>query len=160
MMKNIRGNMKNKIKTVLKMWHKHFEVEENQYSEFENSDIEYFVSCLLYNHFAFSKALDTMKTIDLSYDFISSCGDEYDEILEIINSIKFDNELEKLEYLQNFLKESQSKYSKDELYLLDRMEYHVKSMADRYQSDEEFEKVEFKKPVDKPIVKSANPLLR
>ena len=51
--------MVEKIKIVLNMWHEHFENEEHHYSEFEKSDIEYFVACLLYNHFAFSKALDT-----------------------------------------------------------------------------------------------------
>ncbi len=148
--------MKEKIKKVLEIWHKHFEDEENHYSEFEPSDIEYFVSCLLYNHFAFSKALDTMKTIDLSYDFISSCGNEYDGVLETVQSIKISNELERLAFLQNFIKESQSKYSQDELYLLNRMAYHVEGIAERYASDEKFTKVKFVKPDERP----ANPLLR
>ena len=147
--------MNSKIETILDIWHKHFEDEENQYGEFENSDIEYFVACMLYNHFVFSKALDTMKTIDLSYDFLSSCGDEYDEIKAIVEAIKFDDELQKLEFLQNFIKEAKSKYSDDELYLLNRMEYHVKGIADRYENDIEAGKIEFIKPT-----RSANPLLR
>jgi len=152
--------MKNKIKKVLEIWHNHFNNEENQYSEFEPSDIEYFVSCLLYNHFAFSKALDTMKTIDLSYDFVSSCGDEYDGVLETINSINIESELERLNFLENFIKKSQLKYSEDELYLLNRMAYHIAAIADRYESDEEFTKVKFTKPEPKSAPKSANPLLR
>jgi len=148
--------MDSKIVKVLEIWHKHFEDEEKQYSEFESSDIEYFVACMLYNHFAFSKALDTMKTIDLSYDFLRACGDEYDDIKAIIEAIEFDDENQKLEFLQNFIKEAQSKYSADELYLLNRMEYHVNGMADRYAVDEETKKVEFSKPEKR----SANPLLR
>lgn len=148
--------MNSKIEKILETWHKHFEDEDKQYSEFESSDIEYFVSCLLYNHLAFEKALDTMKTVDLSYDFISACGDEYDEILFIIKSIEINDEGRKIEFLQNFIKESQAKYSADELYLLNRMEYHVEGIKERYESGEEAKKVEFVAPVQK----SVNPLLR
>ena len=148
--------MENKIQKVLEIWHKHFKDEDKQYSEFESSDIEYFVSCLLYNHFAFQKALDTMQTIDLSYDFISACGDEYDEILLIIESIKIDDESEKIKFLQDFIKEAQAKYSADELYLLNRIKYHIDGVAERFNSDEDTKKVEFVAPAKK----SSNPLLR
>lgn len=150
--------MKEKIEKVLEIWHKRFEDEELHYSEFESSDIEYFVGCLLYNHFSFSKALDTMKTIDLSYDFIESCGDEFDEIMAIIKSIHFETEQEKLLFLQNYLKEAQSKYSMDELYLINRLIYHIDGMAMRYITEEESLKVTFEAP--KPKIRSANPLLR
>ena len=109
--------MNEKIERILTIWHEHFSDEDRQYSEFESSDIEYFVGCLLYNHFAFSKALDTMKTIDLSYDFLASCSDEYDEIMAMIKSIDFDDELLKLEFLQNYIRDAKLKYSDDELYL-------------------------------------------
>ena len=148
--------MDTRLEKVLDIWHKHFSDEDKQYSEYESSDIEYFVACMLYNHFAFSKALDTMKTMDLSYDFLSSCGDEYDEIKAIIESIEFDDEIQKLEFLHSFTKEAQTKYTKPELYLLNRMEYHIDSMADRYGNDKEFEKINFAKPAKK----SPNPLLR
>ena len=148
--------MDSKLEKVLDIWHKHFSDEDKQYSEFESSDVEYFVGCMLYNHFAFSKALDTMKTMDLSYDFLSECGDEYDEIKSIIESISFEGELQKLDFLQNYIKEAKTKYTNPELYLINRMEYHIDSMADRYESDKEFEKVDFTKPAKK----SANPLLR
>ena len=141
--------MNKKISIVLNMWHEHFENEEHQYSEFEKSDIEYFVACLLYNHFAFTKALDTMKTIDLSYDFISECGNEYDEILMIIKSVNYEDELEALEVLQNFLSESKKKYTADESYLLNRLQYHVNAMADRYNQDVDATPVEFKNPLDR-----------
>jgi len=145
-----------KIEKILEIWHKRFEDEENQYSEFESSDIEYFVGCLLYNHFALSKALDTMKTIDLSYDFIESCGNEYDEVMALVKSIEFDDEADKLLFLQSFLSDAKQKYNGDELYLLNRLEYHVNGMAQRYKSDEQADKVNFEAPKQR----SPNPLLR
>ncbi|MCF6309413.1 MAG: hypothetical protein L3J19_02900 [Sulfurimonas sp.] len=147
--------MNKKIEKVLKIWHKHFSDENHQYSEFESSDIEYFVGCLLYNNFVFSKALDTMKTIDLSYDFITECGDEYDEVSDILKSIKFESEEEKLEFLHNFIRESKSKYSADELYLLNRLEYHINAIAERSSLNKKADNVEFIAPN-----RSANPLLR
>ncbi len=148
--------MNKKIEKILEIWHKHFSDEDKQYSEFENSDIEYFVGCLLYNHFAFSKALDTMKTIDLSYDFLESCGDEYDEIMAIIKSIELEDEKRRLDFLQGFIVDAKKKYSDDELYLLNRLEYHVNGVMQRLINDEEAKKVNFEAP--KP--RSANPLLR
>jgi hypothetical protein len=139
--------MKQKIEKILDIWHKHFENEENQYSEFEHSDIEYFVGCMLYNHFAFSKALENLKTMDLSYDFLSSCGDEYDEIQDIISTINFDDEKESLKFLQEYIQESKSKYEKHELYLLDRLEYHVNAMAIRYEKDVKVERIDFTNPL-------------
>lgn len=139
--------MDSKIEKVLKIWHAHFSNEENQYSEFEHSDIEYFVGCMLYNHFEFSKALDTMKTMDLSYDFLSACGNEYDEITEIIKSIELDDETKKLSFLQEYIKEAKAQYSAPELYLLNRLEYHVNAMAQRYEKGVEAQKVDFQNPM-------------
>jgi len=139
--------MNEKIENILQIWHKHFENEEFHYSEFESSDIEYFVGCLLYNHFAFSKALETMQTMDLSYDFIESCGDEYDEIMVIVKSMDESDELKKLSTLQNFIQESKVKYTKDELYLLDRLDYHVAAMAQRYEQNVDVQRVDFQNPL-------------
>ena len=150
--------MKSIVEKILEIWHKRFEDEELHYSEFESSDIEYFVGCLLYNHLAFSKALDTMKTIDLSYDFIESCGAEYDEVMALVKSIEFSDEAGKLTFLQEYISDAKAKYSADELYLLNRLSYHVDGMAQRYRSDEEAQRVEFEAPEAK--VRSANPLLR
>ena len=136
-----------RIEKVLKIWHEHFADEDKQYSEFESSDIEYFVGCMLYNHFAFSKALDTMKTIDLSYDFISECSDEYDEITQIIKSIEFDDEEKSLKFLQDYIAGAKSKYTNSELYLLNRLEYHVNGMAIRYEKNVDIEKVDFENPL-------------
>lgn len=139
--------MNEKIETVLSMWHEHFSNEDNQYSEFESSDIEYFVGCMLYNHFAFSKALDTMKTMDLSYDFIGACSDEYDEIMRMIKSIDFDDELVKLDFLQSYIRTAKAKYSGDELYLLNRLEYHIDAMALRYKEDVNAAPIDFANPL-------------
>lgn len=139
--------MKKKIENILEIWHKHFSDEQNQYSEFESSDIEYFVGCMLYNHFAFSKALDNLKTMDLSYDFLSACGEEYEIIVEIIKSIEFEDENESLAFLQEFIKESQAKYTKSELYLLDRLAYHINAMAVRYEKQVDVKKVDFQNPL-------------
>jgi hypothetical protein len=150
--------MQTKIEKALALWHKHFEDEEYQYSEFESSDIEYFVGCLLYNHFKFSKALDTMKTIDLSYDFLESCGEEeYQEVLSLIHSIELNTDEEKLKFLQNYIQASQQKYNADELYLLNRLSYHVNEMAQRYATGSKTESVDFE-ALQQP--RSPNPLLR
>ncbi|WP_373001438.1 hypothetical protein [Sulfurimonas sp.] len=148
--------MMKKTEKILEIWHKHFENEEKQYSEFESSDIEYFVGCMLYNHFNFSTALDTMKTIDLAYDFLDSCDEEYDEVMAIVKSIEFDDEKDSIEFLQNFIAQAQKKYSGDELYLLNRLAYHMNGVADRYRSGEEAKKVDFTAPAKA----NANPLLR
>jgi len=139
--------MNQKIEKILTIWHKHFEDEENQYSEYESSDIEYFVGCMLYNHFAFSKSLENLKTMDLSYDFLGSCGDEYDEIMSIIKSIKFETEEEKLKFLQSFIQESRGKYSGMELYLLNRLNNHIMTLSDIYDGSKNVDHVDFLNPL-------------
>ena len=139
--------MQAKIEKILSIWHKHFEDEENQYSEFEPSDVEYFVGCMLYNHFAFSKAHHNLKTMDLSYDFLSACGDEYEDIQKIIASITFDTEEEALAFLQNYIQTAQEKYTKNELYLIDRLAYHVNAMAERYEKNVDVKKIDFENPL-------------
>ncbi|PHS56934.1 MAG: hypothetical protein COB17_07790 [Sulfurimonas sp.] len=149
--------MDKKIENILKIWHERFSNEENQYSEFEDSDIEYFVGCLLYNHFNFTSSLDSMKTIDLSYDFISGCGNEYDDILASIKSINFEDEADSIAFLQNFLKEASFKYTSDESYLLNRLSFHINEITLRFSSDNKVDKVKFEAPVKKS---SSNPLDR
>ena len=142
--------MKIKVTEVLEKWHTHYDDEENQYSEFEPSDIEYFVGCMLYNHFAFSKAHHNLKTMDLSYDFLSSCGDGlYEDAQKSIASIIFEQEEEALAFLQNYIQESKAKYSESECYLLNRLEYHVNAMAERYEKGVDVVHVDFKNPLAK-----------
>jgi enoyl-[acyl-carrier-protein] reductase (NADH) len=140
--------VKKKIEIILNNLHKHFLDEEKHYSEFESSDIEYFVGCMLYNHFAFSKALDNLKTMDLSYDFLSAFSDEeFKEIEQMVHSIAFEDELQKLEFLQNYIEESREKYTKPELYLLDRLFYHVNAMAQRYEKNADVVHIDFQNPL-------------
>jgi len=145
----------NNINKILKIWHTHFKDEKNQYTEFEPSDIEYFVGCMLYNHFNFLYALDTMKTMDLSYDFLQYCGDkEYETIRKLIGEINLADEKDKIIFLQDFIKYAQKIYTDDELYLINRLSYHVQSLADRYENDIKSKQVIFKIPT-----KNQNPLI-
>ncbi|MBD3797994.1 MAG: hypothetical protein IE887_09730 [Campylobacterales bacterium] len=124
------------IEKALTIWHKRYEDEQNRYSEFEPSDIEYFLGCMLYNRFAFSKAVPTMKTIDLSYDFLSTCGDaEYEEVKTLIDSISFASEVEAVDFLLKFIEASRAKYTASELYLLNRLFKHVTLLQERYEQD-------------------------
>ena len=148
--------MKKKIENILTIWHEHFSDEENQYSEFEHSDIEYFVGCLLYNHLNFEYALDTMKTIDLSYDFIENCSSEYDDILKTIKTVDINDEKQKIEFLITYIKDAKEKYSVDELYLINRLSYHINGIAQRYENGEKAKSVDFVAPPKK----SSNPLDR
>ncbi len=145
-----------KIQEVLELWHNLFKDTSHQYSEFEDSDIEYFVGCMLYNHFDFEYALDTMKTIDLSYDFLSVLGDTYEVVNQKIDSIKFENEDEKLDFLQTYLSEVKTLYNEDALYLLNRLSYHVDGIKQRQVQNIKSQTVDFVTPK----VKSRNPLLR
>ncbi len=142
------------MKSIVKIWHTTFEDEAKHYSEFESSDIEYFIGCMLYNHFNFENALDTMKTIDLSYDFLLSVEENYDEVKNFIDKISLDDELEKITFLNNFLNDAKSKYSEDELYLINRLSYHLDGVKQRYDGKIQAQKVDFQAPK----AKSKNPL--
>jgi len=135
------------VDKALTIWHEFFKDEDNHYSEFENSDIEYFLGCMLYNHFKFSKAIDTMKTMDLSYDFLVASGDSYDEVKALIDSVDIQDESERLKFLQEYIMLSKQKYSDDELYLLNRLAYHIDAMAIRYEKDIDVVKVDFQNPL-------------
>jgi len=125
--------------------HKWFEEDDHQYGEFESSDVEYFVGVMLYNHFKFAKALDTMKTMDIAYDFIESTGDVYDEVQSIVKSIRFENDLESLDFIQSFTTHSKSLYTPSELYLLNRFENHITLMEERYESDGDTKGIDFER---------------
>jgi hypothetical protein len=139
--------MQQKIEEILAIWHQYFSDEENQYSEYEPSDIEYFVGCMLYNHFAFSKAHHNLKTMDLSYDFLVATKESYDEVAAKVKEIVFSDEQEALAFLQNYIRSSKEKYSEDECYLLNRLEYHVNAMAERYEKGVEVKHIDFQNPL-------------
>ena len=140
--------MKNILKKSIELYHKHFENEDNQYSEYEPSDIEYFVGCMLYNQFKFKYALATMKTMDIGYDFLENSKSIYLEQMQILNSIKFDDELEAIEFILEFIKESKAKYTPSENYLLDRLQTHIEALKDRTLKGVIPKAVSFEKPKD------------
>ncbi len=145
---------KNKIEKACSLWHTWFEDDSHDYSESEASDVEYFVGVMLYNHFAFSKALSTMKTMDIGLDFKNAAGSTYVEVYDLLGSIKSDDELELLILLQDHIKRSLEKYSSDRMacYLLDRLNNHIKTLAGLYagkldKRDIDFERMAMKQGV-------------
>ena len=80
--------MNENVTKALNIWHKVFEDESKHYSEFESSDVEYFVGVIMYNLFGFSKAIPTMKTMDVGADFIQASNKTYVEVLELIDTIR------------------------------------------------------------------------
>lgn len=146
--------MNENIQEILKIWHNTFKDEEKQYSEYESSDIDYFVACMLYNKFDFKNALDTMKTIDLSYDFLLSVEDTYDEVKSKIDKIEIKDELTNISLLLSFLDDAKLKYKEDELYLINRLYYHTLEIKKRYEANAEVDKSDF----TLPKARSKNPL--
>lgn len=140
----------NKIEKACTLFHKHFEDEANDYSEREESDVEYFVGVMMYNLFAFSKALSTMKTMDVGADFIQASGAIYNEALELIGSIKSDDELELLALLQNHINHALEKYGDDRMscYLLNRLDGHIKTLEGIYRGEIEARNVDFEKEAE------------
>jgi hypothetical protein len=135
------------IEKACALLHAHFEDEANDYSEREESDVEYFVGVIMYNHFSFSKALPTMKTMDVGSDFIKAAGESYIEVCALIDSIKSSDELELLALLQNHIKRSLKKYENDPMscYLLNRLEKHIDNLAGIYAGEVRAEDVDFMK---------------
>lgn len=136
-----------KIEKACAMLHACFEDEANDYSEREDSDVEYFVGVIMYNLFGFSKALSTMKTMDVGSDFAKAAGKTYIEVCELIDSIKSDDELELLALLQNHIKRSLEKYGSDPMscYLLKRLENHISNLAAIYAGEVKVEEIDFRK---------------
>ena len=140
-----------KIEEACALWHSWFEDEANDYSEREDPDVEYFVGVLMYNHFAFTKAISTMKTMDIGLDFIQAADRSYAEVNSLIGSIKSDDELELLALLQNHIKHSLEKYSSDPMscYLLNRLRNHIDTLAGIYAGNIALENVDFEKMAGK-----------
>jgi len=127
------------MKTVLhetqKIWHTHFADEQHHYSEFEDSDIEYFLAVLLYNQFQFSKAVKTMQTIEIAKDFLDEAGEYFQEVQSLLQQITFNTEEDAAQFLLDFIIKSQESYDKNERYLLDRMYKHIYELNERYTKD-------------------------
>ncbi|MEA3522365.1 MAG: hypothetical protein U9R50_05275 [Campylobacterota bacterium] len=136
-----------KIQKACTLLHSWFKDEANDYSEREDSDVEYFVGVMMYNSFSFSKAIATMKTMDIGIDFIQASGDTYMEALSLIRSIQSDNEEELLLLLQNHITSSLDKYANDSMscYLLQRLQGHIQTLSNIYKGKIDVRKVDFEK---------------
>jgi hypothetical protein len=135
------------IEKACALLHRHFEDPANDYSEREASDVEYFVGVIMYNLFAFSKALPTMKTMDVGADFANAGGKRYIEACELIDTIKSSDELELLGLLKHHVERSLRKYAADpsSCYLLKRLQNHVNNLAGIYAGEVDVEAVDFTK---------------
>lgn len=140
-----------KIEEACAVWHAWFENEANEYAGYEDSDVEYFVGVLMYNHFAFSKALSTMKTMDIGLDFIQAADSSYAEVNSLIGSIGSEDEPELLALLQNHIKRSLEKYSSNPMscYLLNRLRNHIDTLAGIYAGDKKADNVDFERMAGK-----------
>jgi hypothetical protein len=128
------------------VWHEWFKDEEHDYSEREDSDVEYFIGVLLYNQFAFEKALSTMKTMDIAYDFIQACEESYDEVREILAQLKVHDDAEALEILQRHIQKSIDKYRVGgDLYLLNRLAGHINTLEGIYKDEIRADEVDFER---------------
>jgi len=140
-----------KIEKACAIWHAWFKEDANEYAGYEDSDVEYFVGVVMYNQFAFSKALSTMKTMDIGLDFIQAADSSYAEVNSLIGSIRSEDELELLALLQNHIRRSLEKYSSDptSCYLLNRLRNHIDTLAGIYAGIEKVDNIDFKHMADK-----------
>ncbi len=125
--------------------HEWFNDEDHYYSEYEPSDIEYFIAVMLYNQFQFKLAVKTMLVMDIGSDFIEACEEKIYETRELLSSIKFDTDEEAVEMLLEYIHAAQAHYPKSECYLLDRIENHILLLKDRYKTQSMPEEVVFEK---------------
>ena len=134
-----------KIEKACALWHAWFEDKANDYSEREASDVEYFVGVLMYNHFAFSKAIPTMKTMDIGVDFIQAADSSYADVNSLIGSIRSEDELGLLALLQNHISRSLEKYGSDPMdcYLLNRLRAHIDTLAGIYAGTVKVDPIDF-----------------
>ena len=133
------------IEKACDLWHEWFKDEEHDYSEREDSDVEYFVGVLLYNQFAFEKALSTMKTMDVAFDFIQACGESYDEVRELLARLKVCDDIESLALLQGHIQRSLGRYSRPECYLLNRLAGHINTLEAIYKDEIDVKKIDFER---------------
>ena len=128
------------------VWHEWFKDEEHDYSEREDSDVEYFIGVLLYNQFAFEKALSTMKTMDVASDFIQACEESYDEVRGILAQLKVHDDAEALAILQQHIQKSIDRYRVGgDLYLLNRLAGHINTLDKIYKDEIRAEEVDFER---------------
>jgi len=95
------NNNEKLIEEACAIWHAWFDdSDEHDYSEKEPSDIEYFIGCMLYNQFAFEKAISTMKEMDIGLDFLDATGASYGEVKALLTQIEVKDDFEAIDLLQ------------------------------------------------------------
>ena len=123
--------------------HQWFEDESHHYSEFEDSDVEYFTAVMLYNQFKFKLAVPTMKVMEIGLDFQGACEAKFSEATDALKDISFKRDEEAVEFLLDFIRRSKKLYSADENYLLERIEKHIVLLQERYIKQEVPSTVDF-----------------
>ena len=146
------------IEEACAVWHNWFDdSDEHDYSEKEPSDIEYFMGCFLYNHFAFEKAISTMQTMDIGLDFLDATGNSYGEVKALIMQIEVKDDFEAIDLLQNHIAKAIKRYEGDKmaLYLVNRLEGHINSLEKIYRGKIDRRNVDFERLANKetPIYK-------
>ena len=146
------------IEEACEVWHKWFDdSDEHDYSEKEPSDIEYFMGCMLYNQFAFEKAISTMQKMDIGLDFLDATGDSYGEVKNLLTQIDVKDDLEAVELLQSHIRRAEALYEGDRmaLYLVNRLAGHINSLEKIYRGKIDRRDVDFERLANKetPIYK-------
>ena len=136
------------IEEACEIWHAWFDDnDEHDYSEKEPSDIEYFIGCMLYNQFAFEKAISTMKTMDIGLDFLDATGNSYADVKALLTQIETKDDMEKLALLQDHIAKSIKRYEGDRmaLYLINRLAGHINTLEAIYRGKVDRRDVDFER---------------
>ena len=136
------------IEEACEIWHAWFDAnDEHDYSEKEPSDIEYFIGCMLYNQFAFEKAISTMKTMDIGLDFLDATGNSYGDVKALLTQIETKDDMEKLALLQDHIAKSIKRYEGDRmaLYLINRLAGHINTLEAIYRGKVDRRDVDFER---------------
>ncbi len=146
------------IEEACDVWHKWFDDnDEHDYSEKEPSDIEYFIGCMLYNQFAFEKAISTMQTMDVGLDFLEASGSSYKEVSDLLKQIEVSDDLEAVDLLQEHIAKATKRYESDRmaLYLVNRLEGHINTLEKIYRGKIDRRDVDFERLANKqtPVYK-------
>ena len=136
------------IEEACEIWHAWFDDnDEHDYSEKEPSDIEYFIGCMLYNQFAFEKAISTMQTMDIGLDFLDATGNSYSDVKALLTQIETKDDMEKLALLQDHIAKSVKRYENDRmaLYLINRLAGHINTLEAIYRGKVDRRNVDFER---------------
>ncbi len=136
------------IEEACAIWHAWFDdSDEHDYSEKEPSDIEYFIGCMLYNQFAFEKAISTMKEMDIGLDFLDATGASYGDVKALLTQIEVKDDFEAIDLLQSHIRRAIQRYEGDRmaLYLINRLAGHINTLEQIYKGKVDRREVDFEK---------------